>query len=110
MNLFRPKKLTLIRRLSSRLRAFEWRSEQSLVTQAREIFNNPQFQAMLDVVKNESPHNFAYGGVTLDERAVIQARIEGYQLCINNLESLGSFQKPKEEIEPTYEGQEQVDR
>lgn len=107
--LFGPKqKLQLIRRLSSRVRLDEWRATEDLVKSARRVLNDPEFQVMLDVLKNEHPHTFVrWDDAPIEMRAVMQARSEGYSLAIANLEAMGAFQKKQEPLEPTYEQPEQ---
>ena len=105
LNFFRqPRKLVLIRRLSSRLRMHEWRATPDLIKSAQKFLSDPEFLTVIDVLRNESPINWiSIRPMTIEDRAVTQARIEGYQLCLNNLESLGTYDKPKEELEPTFE-------
>lgn len=112
LNFFRPqpRKLLLIRRISSRLRMSEWKSERDLVRAARKFLSDPEFLALVDVLRNESPINWiTVRPMTIEDRAVTQARIEGYQLCINNLESLGMFEKPSEKLEPTFEQPDELE-
>lgn len=105
LNFFRkPRKLVLIRRFSSRIRLAEWRADRDLVKQAREFLVDPKFATIVDVLRNESPINFVHvGRFGLEERAVEHARMEGYQLCLNNLEAMGSFAETREIPEPTFE-------
>jgi hypothetical protein len=108
VNWFKKTKLVLIRRISSRVRLSEWRGSQTLVQSARKYLQDPEFLTMIDVLRNESPINWvAIRQMTIDDRAVMHARIEGYQLCLNNLEALGSFQKPEETLEPSFEQPEE---
>jgi hypothetical protein len=104
------RKIVLIHRISSRLRMAEWKSSKDLVTSARKFLNNPEFMTLVDVLRNESPINWiTVGPMTIEDRAVTQARIEGYQLALNNLESLGMFEVPKEEIQETFEQPEELE-
>lgn len=111
MNLFKPKpsqKLQVIQRLSSRVRLHEWRSSPDLVTSARKVLNDGTLQTMMDVLKNEHPFNTTLYNVSIEERAVVQARTEGYAMALANLEAMGVFQKPTEPIEATYEQNEEL--
>jgi hypothetical protein len=103
--LFRkPKtKVVLIHREACRLTIDEWRSDPSMTKVAYATLNSPECRAMFDVVKNCGPHNLALPTVPIEERAIWQARIEGYQLCLNTIESLSTLNQPTEKIEPTYE-------
>ena len=113
MNLFNrksPQKLQVIQRLSSRVKLDEWRSSADLVNAARKVLNDPNTQNMLDVLRNEHPANTMTFDAPLDQRAVLQARSEGYTMALANLEALGVFQQQHEEMEATYEQpQEQVE-
>ena len=109
-NLFRrqPRKLILIRRFSSRVRLHEYRAEQTLVTAARKFLTDPEFSVIVDVLRNENPSNWIQmNNVPIEQRAIIQAQIEGYTMCISNLESMGVFVTPKVELEATFEAPEE---
>ena len=95
--------IEVIRRRSNQIRLHEWRSSPELVTKARDVLENPAMLEMIDVLNTEHPAKIGLFRVTLEDRAIAQARIEGYQLCINNLEAMGTFVKPKVEPEATYE-------
>jgi hypothetical protein len=105
LNFFRPqpRKLLLIRRLSSRISIEEWRSNADLVTMARKFLNDPDFQIMIDALENAAPHNYiALREMSIDARAMEQSKSEGYQLALNNLFALGSPQVPKVDLEADF--------
>lgn len=83
------------------MRVKEWRRRDDLVGASRAMMATDQFQRMMSVLRNESPHNFSFSGnVDLATRAMYQARIEGWNQAIDMLESLGT---PYEEMEPLLE-------
>ena len=62
------------------MRVKEWRRRDELVGASKTLLQNEHFQRMLDVLKNEAPHNFSFAGnVDLATRAMYQARIEGWK-------------------------------
>jgi hypothetical protein len=93
------------------MRVKEWRRRDELVGASKTLLQNEHFQRMLDVLKNEAPHNFSFAGnVDLATRAMYQARIEGWNKALDMLESLGT---PYEEMEPlleTYEPEESQEK
>lgn len=82
----------------------EWRKTDALVSAARELVRNKTFKLMREVLDNENPcHRVIAFGVSPNDRVVQQARIEGYEMCLNNL---GAFAKPlklTERLESTFE-------
>jgi len=99
------RRLLLIRRFSTRVRLEEFRAIPELVATAKKFLNDPEFQPLLEVLRNESPASYVSIDpmLPLDARAVLQARIEGYQLAINNLMAMGEHKKAAEELEAGYE-------
>ncbi len=83
----------------------EWRSEGTLVSGASRLLSEPHFRLMLDVLNTASPAGWVLNNSSTEERAAQQARIEGYQMAITNLKSMGIFQKsavnmPEPEFKP----------
>lgn len=80
------------------VRANQWRENHDLVVAANRIVTDPDFQRMLEVVRTESPANFALvGQVDLAARAVHQARSEGYSQAVDVLLSLAVPHAPEVE-------------
>ncbi len=99
-----PMRIVVIHRDQSRLTIGEWRSQPEMVKKAMDMLANPDLRAMIDVLVTCSPANDVYPlDVTLDVRAVIHARCEGYAMALSNLESLGIWNEPKVEISETFE-------
>lgn len=99
----RPQQLQIVRRISSDISIEEWRSNKELVLLARKFLNNPDFRMMTDTLRNSAPHNYvSLKEMSIDARAMEQARIEGFQLCLNNLAALGMETKKAVELEPDF--------
>jgi hypothetical protein len=63
---------------------------------------------MLDVLDHSHPvHIVLNGPVTLESRAIIQARCEGYTMCIADLENMGIYDQPKQALEATFDPPEE---
>ena len=92
MNLFKRKSKPAVLRVRANLgiSAETWRKSEELVTKAGDLLRSDLGRSILDVLSYESPHNLHLPGADLPARALHQARIEGYNLCLNNLESLGT--------------------
>lgn len=99
-----PKEVRLIvlSRDPCRLRLDEWRSSKEHVAIARKVLSDPSLRLMLDICRTEHPASQLLLNAELSERAVQQARIEGYHMCLNNIEALGSFQAPTQALESEF--------
>lgn len=75
---------------SSTLTLDQWRKDTRLVSSAKELARNEVFRMQMAVLENSHPRflHFASFDVKMEDRAAHQAKIEGYQLCLNNLESM----------------------
>jgi hypothetical protein len=106
MSLFRKKpiQLQVVRRDEHKLRLADWQQDQQLCAMAAKLLNNSDFVLMLSVLKNEHPaHTALPYGVAMDDRVVLQARSEGYEICLANLEALGKSTLPVEMPEAAFE-------
>lgn len=94
---------------SHTLKLEQWRKQEKLVTDAITLSRNPTFQMMLQVLNNDHPsrNGFPSIGTSPDDRAAHQAKIEGYEACINKIKEMSlpwaiskppvaSFQPPTE--------------
>ena len=94
----------LFRQRQQRLRLNQWRDNSELVGQAAAIIQDERFQRMLAVLETESPANFSFAGPTdFVQRAIQEAKTEGYNLAIDRLLSLGEFRAEQEVLRETYE-------
>ncbi len=106
-NPFRPKqKLEIIRRSQSNLRLSEWRTDKALVSSAMRLLRDPDFQLMMDVLRNEHPGSLVHLDVDPPNRVVLQARAEGYTMALANVVALGRFEKMNEPLEATFDPEE----
>lgn len=91
MNWFKkkPHRIRVITRKESEIRLTEWQRDQRLVSIASKTLQDPNLQLMLAVVRNEHPARTALPyGVSMDDRVVLQARAEGYEMALATLERL----------------------
>jgi len=99
-----PVRYVVIRRDVTRLKPAEWRTNPALVKIAKKFLDDPEFWMLLDCIRNEHPDRIMFSpGVDIQERALHQARIEGFMMCLNTIESLGTPEKVREELTATYE-------
>lgn len=83
-----PIKVVLVS--SSSLTLDQWRKDTRLVTSAKELARNEVFRMQVAVLENSHPRFLAFPatGSNQEDRAAMQAKCEGYQLCLNNLEAM----------------------
>ena len=99
-------KVVVLTREATKLRLHEWQADQELTNQAAMVLRDTRVQLMIAVLHNEHPA-FIYSDVgSLEERAVLQARSEGYTMALANLEALGHFRKLKAAPDSTFEPEE----
>ena len=70
----KPKKIVIIAREACKLTVDEWRSDPALTKVAYSILNHKDFKSMIDVLKNTGPHTFMMPSISIEERAIWQAR------------------------------------
>lgn len=89
---------------STELRLATWQQSPDLVTEGMRLLADRTMQLAIAVLRNESPSNLALPplGVTSEDRAAHQAKTEGYQLCLNNLEALGRASDEPVTLEATF--------
>jgi hypothetical protein len=87
------------------LRLSEWRKSQKLCEIAKAMNAKPEFQAMLAVLKNETPANYPLPSVNIQpsDRIARSSYIEGYHACLSNLEALCRHVGEPKELEATFE-------
>lgn len=91
-----------------KLRLGEWQADQKLTNAAAKLLMDPTFQLMLQVNRNESPAFMALTlEVSLESRALHQARIEGFNMALRNFEAMGVHQPIHDtELTATFEPEE----
>lgn len=93
------------------IRLDQWRHSPVLTTDARRVLDMPITKAMLDVLYAESPSNYQLAslGIRAEDRAALQAKTEGYHMCLDFLESLGvPVEDDREPLQATFEPPEVV--
>lgn len=83
----------------------KWRSIPELVTAAQKVLSDPNVKAMLGVLRNDAPHNYAMilKGAQPMEYAERVGDIQGYLKCLNNLEAMATPLETHEMPEATFE-------
>lgn len=111
-NLFRrpPEKIKVVTVSSHSLRLTQWRQADQLVVEAVALARNPTYVMQLQVLKNEHPVHtiFPVIGVNATDRMAHQCRCEGYELAINNLESMAKKISPPRALEATFAAPEET--
>ncbi len=88
---------------STSLRLAEWQRDSSLVKQAYALEQGALFQAMIAVLRNESPMNFGLSVDALHDARIAHAnQAAGYQLALNNLEALAALIEPADRIQSEF--------
>lgn len=86
------------------IRALQYRQNDELVSAAMAITNDPRFQQMLEVVRNEDPARFPLkDGSQIADRAIHQAMSEGYSLAVETMLALAKPWKETTMPEETFE-------
>lgn len=105
-----PKGVPIPRQVSD-FRLAEWRKTAALVEAAKQLSKNTTYKLELEVLQNESPaHTVMAFGVSPNDRVVQQGRIEGYEMCLNNLSAFAKPLKLSERLESTFEPPEQPNK
>lgn len=96
-------KVRLVDRPLCDLRLDEFRSDKNLVNLAATVLANSNMQVMLQVLRNEHPgFDVLPHGSNPNDRIIQQARSEGYEICLSNLEALGKEQLLPERLQSTF--------
>lgn len=89
------------------VRMSDYRQNEQLVGEAQAILMDERFRRMIETVRSSSPAFMSFSGpVDLAQRAIMQARIEGFNQAICCFEALGQLLKPQEPLVETYEAEE----
>jgi hypothetical protein len=85
------------------LRLTTWRENEPLVAEWAQIVKLPIFRVMLQTLKNESPLHYGEEKPGADGKILRLGTIEGYQLALNNLESLATLAQQQKPLVATFE-------
>jgi hypothetical protein len=82
------------------MRLSQWQSKKGFVKSAQELSKNDTFMLLVEMLKEESPLNLPLPpqGVSADDRGHRLGLIEGYNLCLKNLQA--SYTMPQLPPEP----------
>lgn len=101
----------VVQREVSHLRLSEWRSAPNLTGEARKVMDHPFFKLMVDVLMNEHPGCCVMIDGDKDQRAIQQARAEGYTICLSNLRALALHAEPPKALgNPTFGTEEEEEK
>ena len=100
----RPVRIRVERRSETKLRLSDWQNDPLLCNTASKILANQDLQLMLSVLKNEHPMHIALSmEAPIEARAIHQARAEGYEMFLSNLERLAVNTTPVPMPEAVFE-------
>lgn len=102
----------IVTRESANLRLADWRKTEHLVTESLKLSRNATWVAQRDVLRNEHPCHlvFATTGASPNDRLAHQAKVEGYELCLNNLDAFSQPLKKSEKLVELFENPEPTTR
>lgn len=98
-----PVEVRVIHRDPCQLTLDQWRADPRFISIAKKFLDNPEFRLMMDVLRTEHLASYCMTSANIEQRAVAQARGEGYTMCLNNIEALGQFAAEKREVQSTFE-------
>lgn len=83
----------------------QWQKNPDLVAASASLQKLPTFRLMMDCLRNSHPcHNvFAAIGVNPNDRIVHQAKIEGFEMCLNTIEAMAVPFKISKSLQETFE-------
>lgn len=96
-------RIVLVRVDSPALSLAQFREDENLVAEWRVWADRPIVQAMLQVMRNESPAHWLAEAKTADEKILLLGRIQGYEMAMNNLEALGALVQVQAPLTATFE-------
>lgn len=81
----------------------QWRATPSLVSAAMAMTNDIRWFQMLECLRTCSPENYVLSpAATLQDRAVIQAKIEGWKDCLATIKRLATPPEEPVYVEETF--------
>ena len=98
--------IKIIERELGSLTLADWRQDRVLCAQAGSALSSPLIRQMLQVLHNSHPAFQVLVRGDMNERAMQQARSEGYTLALADFESMGTMQAGNEPVETGFEQEE----
>lgn len=81
----------------------QWRATPTLVSGAMAITNDIRWVQMLECLRGCAPENYALSpAATLQDRAVLQAKIEGWKDCLATIKRLATPPEQPVYVEATF--------
>ena len=84
----------------------DWRSNEGYCNEAAKLLAHPVLARMLQVLNNTHPAFTVLTLGNIEDRAVQQAKCEGYTMCLEDLKSMAVFIRPFESVESTFKEEE----
>lgn len=104
--MFREKPLRIqIPPRTAELTLNQWRQNIDLTSRFSALQQQELWRLATHCLQVEHPCHtvFSQLGVNPNDRVVQQAKIEGYELCLNNLRAMGQHAKPKPTLQARFE-------
>lgn len=100
----RQKTVVTVVKQAHELTLEEWRRTPNLVLEAKALFKNQTFLAMLEILKVESPINYVPTSEGTNPTSDLQTlgQIRGYHRALNNIESFATPLESQAELTPTF--------
>jgi hypothetical protein len=98
--------IRIIERELGSLTLDEWRQDGALCIQAASVLQAPIVRQMLQVLHNSHPAFQVMLRGDANERAMQQARCEGYTMCLADIESMGQGQPQNQPVEADFVSEE----
>lgn len=91
-------------RESFKLTLDEWRKNEQLVLESRALAKHPTYRSQMDILRNAHPVHMVMPsiGVSPTDRIVQNAKCEGYEMAVNNLEAMAKPFKHQKPLEATF--------
>jgi len=106
LNFFKSsqKRLEVVRVHSDKLRLKQWRSDERMLSAALTLQGNHTYAMMVQVLRSELLA-MASGltlAATVPEQVALQRIIQGYQLCLEHMESMSKKPEKAKPVEETF--------
>lgn len=99
-----PTKLVPVTIPAKEITLDKWRKDESMVVASMALAKHHTYVAQLGVLECEHPRYLALKlDASVQERAALQARSEGYQMCLNNLQAMSTPLKVNRPVTSTFE-------
>lgn len=107
-----PVSVRVITRDVTRLRMAEWRADPKLCAALASALNSDHMKLAVQVLHNENVAGYVLNpvGTAMEDRAMQQARIEGYTMALRNLEALAVHEAKAPALVPDYGVEEEAEK